>query len=127
MFLLLEVRNHGATGTFTATIETIGGEGRQLQPMPAMWDLTDSHEPFEIPKDTAASLRTYGCECIGPASLAGCSQLDLQRHFCSTPAPPTQPAMRRLRCHSWSPASSPVYIPARRAMRLNPISAVRSE
>jgi hypothetical protein len=55
--LLVEVRNDGADGVFRATIETDGGGNGPLEPMPAIWDLTDSHEPVEIPQGTSARVR----------------------------------------------------------------------
>lgn len=55
--LLVEVRNDGADGVFRATIETDGGGAGPLEPMPAIWDLTDSHEPVEIPHGTWARIR----------------------------------------------------------------------
>lgn len=56
-YLLLEVRNDGVQGLFSATIETDGGGNGPLQPMPAIWDLTDSHQPVEIPQGAFARLR----------------------------------------------------------------------
>jgi hypothetical protein len=63
-WLLLEVRNDGATGQFTATIEADGGYGgRPLPPVPAVWDLTNNHHSVELrPAESAqrASQRSDG-------------------------------------------------------------------
>jgi|SRR5688572_9118490 hypothetical protein len=55
--LLIEVRNDSADGLFRATIQTDGGWAGRLEPLPAIWDLTESHEPLEISRGETARIR----------------------------------------------------------------------